>query len=115
MYFTLDCGMRSRRTTYIRIVGLADWKRITMTETVSRWCAALGTCAVVAAAAIGAVGLFDNHFSDAVAKSGSSSSRVTAGSTETEGTPPSAPVTSMAVPAIKGPAPLPSEDQGVPG
>jgi hypothetical protein len=70
---------------------------------------------VAAAAAIGALAIFDSQFSGAVAKSGSSGSSVTAGSTETEGTPPSAPVTSMAVPAIKGPAPLPSEDQGVPG
>lgn len=29
-------------------------------------------------------------------------------------TPPTVPATSMAVPAIKGPAPLPAEEQGLP-
>lgn len=42
-------------------------------------------------------------------------SKMTVGETSTETTAPAAPVVSMAVPAIKGPAPLPSEDQGVPG
>lgn len=42
-------------------------------------------------------------------------SKMTVGETSTETTAPGVPVISMAVPAIKGPAPLPSEDQGVPG
>jgi hypothetical protein len=42
-------------------------------------------------------------------------SKMTVGQTSTETTAPGVPVISMAVPAIKGPAPLPSEDQGVPG
>ena len=42
-------------------------------------------------------------------------SKMTVGETSTETTAPGTPVISMAVPAIKGPAPLPSEDQGVPG
>jgi len=42
-------------------------------------------------------------------------SKMTVGQTSTETTAPGVPAISMAVPAIKGPAPLPSEDQGVPG
>ena len=37
------------------------------------------------------------------------------GVTETATTPPTEPATGKAEPAVKGPAPLPSEEQGVPG
>jgi hypothetical protein len=37
------------------------------------------------------------------------------GVTETATTPPTEPTMAKATPAMKGPAPLPSEDQGVPG
>ena len=39
----------------------------------------------------------------------------TTGQTTTETTAPTAPETSIAVPEITGPAPLPEEEQGVPG
>jgi hypothetical protein len=40
----------------------------------------------------------------------------TIGETSTEATPaPSVPTTSLAVPPIEGPAPLPSEEEGLPG
>jgi hypothetical protein len=84
-----------------------------MTRFVSQLCAAVGGCAVVAAAAIGAVAVFDGHDSNAVAApTGNTES---AGATEKPSTAPSTPVVSMAVPAIKGPAPLPPEEQGLPG
>jgi hypothetical protein len=37
------------------------------------------------------------------------------GATVTASVPPSEPLITMAVPAIKGPATLPPEDQGLPG
>ena len=37
------------------------------------------------------------------------------GVTETATTPPTAPATAKAAPIITGPAPLPSEEQGLPG
>jgi hypothetical protein len=37
------------------------------------------------------------------------------GATSTESAPPSAPAIGQAAPAIKGPAPLPKEEQGLPG
>ena len=37
------------------------------------------------------------------------------GATETATTPPTEPATAKATPALKGPAPLPTEEQGVPG
>jgi hypothetical protein len=46
-----------------------------------------------------------------VAKSGSMS----VGATTTETTPPTAPAVGEAAPSIKGPAPLPKEEQGLPG
>jgi hypothetical protein len=37
------------------------------------------------------------------------------GVTQTDSAPPKEPAVEKATPALKGPAPLPSEDQGVPG
>ena len=42
-------------------------------------------------------------------------SEVTTGETITTTTPPSTPETTQATPSIEGPAPLPSEEQGLPG
>jgi hypothetical protein len=42
------------------------------------------------------------------------SSNLNVGSTTTETTPPLVEATTMAAPAIKGPAPLPLEEQGLP-
>jgi hypothetical protein len=39
---------------------------------------------------------------------------MTVGATSTETTPPTAPAVAEASPSIKGPAPLPSEEQGLP-
>lgn len=44
-----------------------------------------------------------------------STTPVTTGETITTTTPPTEPPTSVAVPSVTGPAPLPSEEQGVPG
>jgi hypothetical protein len=41
--------------------------------------------------------------------------QMTLGATSTETTPPTAPAVGNAAPSIKGPAPLPSEEQGLPG
>jgi hypothetical protein len=43
------------------------------------------------------------------------SSGVQTGSTVTQSQPPTAPQTPVATPRIKGPAPLPPEEQGLPG
>jgi hypothetical protein len=40
---------------------------------------------------------------------------MTLGATTTVSTPPNAPAVGEAAPSIKGPAPLPSEEQGLPG
>ena len=40
---------------------------------------------------------------------------MTMGATSTESLPPSEPAVAEASPSIKGPAPLPSEEQGLPG
>jgi hypothetical protein len=42
-------------------------------------------------------------------------SEVSTGQTSTETTPPETPTTTLAEPSITGPAPLPSELEGVPG
>jgi hypothetical protein len=44
--------------------------------------------------------------------SAAKSTTMTVGSTSTETTPPTVEATTMAAPAVKGPAPLPSEESG---
>ena len=66
--------------------------------------AVIGGSAVVTLAALG---VSIGQGSDAVAKSPSMS----VGPTTTQTTPSSAPATGMAKPTIKGPAPLPSEEE----
>ena len=71
-----------------------------------RLCAAMiGGSAVIAMAAIGLI-VAQEHDGAAVAKSGS----MTVGATSTQSTPSNAPAVGVAKPAIKGPAPLPSEE-----
>jgi hypothetical protein len=67
----------------------------------------LGACAVIAAAPIGSGAILESQ--------GSGTGPLNSGSTQTNTRPPAAPKVSMAVPAIKGPAPLPPEEQGLPG
>jgi hypothetical protein len=69
-------------------------------------CAAtIGTSAVVAMAAIGLM-VAQEHDGATVAKSNTMS----VGGTSTQTTPSNAPAVGMAKPAMKGPAPLPSEE-----
>ena len=77
-----------------------------MPRLASQICLAVGACAVIAAAPIGSVGLLQS--------AGSNLGPFSTGATVTETTPSTLPATSMAVPLIKGPAPLPKEDQGLP-
>jgi hypothetical protein len=68
--------------------------------------AVIGGSAVVTLAALG-ISIGQESGGDAVAKSSSMS----VGATTTQTTPSSAPATGMAKPTIKGPAPLPSEEE----
>lgn len=71
-----------------------------------RLCAAtIGASAVVAMAAIGLM-VAQEHDGAAVAKSNTMS----VGATSTQTTPSNAPAVGMAKPTMKGPAPLPSEE-----
>jgi hypothetical protein len=70
-------------------------------------CLAAGACAVIAAAPIGSVALFQSAGPTAGPFS-------TAGGNSAVTTSSTVEATTMAVPAIKGPAPLPREDQGLP-
>ena len=79
-----------------------------MGRAISHLFATIGASAVIAAASVGSVAIVESQ-------SSSAGSGAVGGSTETQTTPPPVPVTSMAVPSIKGPAPLPPEEQGVPG
>jgi hypothetical protein len=72
-----------------------------------RLCAAMiGGSALVAMAAIGLM-VAQEHDGSAVAKSGSMS----VGATSTQTTPSNAPAIGVAKPVMKGPAPLPSEEE----
>lgn len=71
--------------------------------------AIVGGSAVVALGAINAA-FVQEHAGPDMAKS----STMTIGATSTETTPPTAPAVGEAAPSIKGPAPLPSEEVGLP-
>lgn len=73
--------------------------------------AIIGGSAVVTLGALGA-SIFEGQ---AAIASASGSPQMTLGATTTAATPPSAPAVAQAAPSIKGPAPLPSEEQGLPG
>ncbi|HEV7423428.1 MAG TPA: hypothetical protein VGO30_26910 [Mycobacterium sp.] len=69
----------------------------------------IGGSAVVALGAMNAA-FTHEHAGQDVAKG----TTMTIGATSTETTPPTAPAVGEAAPSIKGPAPLPSEEQGLP-
>lgn len=73
--------------------------------------AIMGGSAIVTMGALGAAIIGG----EAGAASAAGSPQMTLGATTTEATPPSAPAVGQAAPSIKGPAPLPSEEQGLPG
>jgi hypothetical protein len=77
-----------------------------MPRLLSQVCLAAGACAVIAAAPVGSAGLLQI--------AGSNPGPLPAEATITETTPSTVPVVPIAVPAIKGPAPLPKEEQGLP-
>ena len=66
--------------------------------------------AVVAMGGLGAFGTAGPADGD-----GTFIASMTVGQTVTSSAPPSEPLVSAAKPAVKGPAPLPSEEQGLPG
>jgi hypothetical protein len=72
--------------------------------------AIIGGSAVVAIGAMNVALTQEAHTGQDLAKS----TTMTIGSTSTETTPPTAPAIGEAAPSIKGPAPLPSEEQGLP-
>lgn len=81
-----------------------------MDDSRQRFAAVVGGCAVAALAALSL-----GSVAAAAAPASAAPATMTVGSTSTESTPPAAPVVSEAAPSIKGPAPLRSEEQGLPG
>ena len=79
-----------------------------MNDRMIRSIAAIGTGAVVAAVAVATQ--HDPGSTDADA-----GSTMSIGATVTESTAPTAPPITRATPGITGPAPLPPEEQGLPG
>ena len=71
---------------------------------------ALSVIAASAAVGVGAVVMATNEPVDSA-----SGSTMQTGVTETATTPSQAPAVGKAAPALKGPAPLPPEEQGLPG
>lgn len=69
--------------------------------------AVIGGSAIVAMGALSMVIGHEQAGPDTIAKS----TTMSVGSTSTETTPPTVEATSMAVPSMKGPAPLPSEQK----
>lgn len=80
-----------------------------MKKTQTKLFAVIGGSAFVA---LGALGL---AIGEQPTSASITSSEMSTGITVTESAAPTAPETSMAAPAIKGPAPLPPEEQGLPG
>jgi hypothetical protein len=77
---------------------------------VKRLGAVLGGGALLVMAALGVALHQAQSGPDAIAKS----ANVNFAATSTVTTPPPVPAITMAVPALKGPAPLPPEEQGLP-
>jgi hypothetical protein len=69
--------------------------------------AAVGGSALIALGLLGVASGWEQPATGVTAKS----SHLTVGATTTPTTPPTAPGTGLAVPAIKGPAPMPSEEE----
>jgi hypothetical protein len=76
--------------------------------------AAVGASAVIAMGVIG-VTFSTVSFAEEPTPGPVETSEVTTGETITTTTPPSTPETTQATPSIEGPAPLPSEEEGLPG
>ena len=72
--------------------------------------AGIGVTAVVAMGGLGAFGTAGPADAD-----GTFIASMTTGQTVTSSAPPSEPSVAAAKPLLKGPAPLPSEEQGLPG
>jgi hypothetical protein len=92
-------------------ISSTDWKSVSeggacMPSLASNICLAAGACALIVAAPIGSVALSQSAASNLGPFSTSA--------TVTETTPSTVEGTPMAVPGIKGPAALPSEEQGLP-
>ena len=68
---------------------------------------------VIAASAVVGVGAVVVGATEATHSVAGSSMQT--GVTQTDAAPPTTPATAKATPALKGPAPLPPEEQGVPG
>lgn len=73
--------------------------------------AVVGGSAVITLGAL-SVGMVESQTAPAWA---SGTPQMTLGATSTDTTAPSAPAVEEASPSIKGPAPLPTEEQGLPG
>jgi hypothetical protein len=69
--------------------------------------AGIGCSALIATGAVSAIVVHEAGPANAA-----KSTTMTVGSTSTETTPPTVEATTMAAPAVKGPAPLPSEEAG---
>lgn len=72
------------------------------TNKVKLLAAGAGAVAVVTFGAVGA---------QTIATASASASKMNVGQTSVESTPPTAPLVPMAIPKIKGPAPLPTEEE----
>jgi hypothetical protein len=70
--------------------------------------AVIGGCGVIAMGALSVAVVQEHSGQDSAAKS----TTMTVGSTSTETTPATVEATTMAAPAMRGPAPLPSEESG---
>ena len=80
-----------------------------MKNIATQFAAATGSCAIVAAAAIGVMA------ANGAQQTGITAEPASTGVTQTSQVAPPEPEISKAVPQITGPAPLPQEEQGVPG
>ncbi len=88
-----------------------DW--VDMSKFGIKFATMVGGCAAVALSVFGVVGGMQSH---PVSLLGSEpSSPMQTGITITPSNPAQAPEIPMATPGIKGPAPLPPEEQGLPG
>jgi hypothetical protein len=82
-----------------------------MNDNVKLFAAIVGGSAVVTLGAV-SVGVVEGQTAPAHA---AGSAQMTLGAASTDTTPPNAPAVAEASPSIKGPAPLPTEEQGLPG
>jgi len=83
---------------------------VVMKKTEVKLLAVVGVSAAVTLGVLGVAVGQEQTGAGSVASSGMST-----GVTATATTPPTEPASAVAVPGIKGPAPLPTEEQGLPG